>query len=60
MLDVKFLGFLMDAQSSKLNPFKLTIGQICLFEFFHNCHDLLIKEVDRSKTNISIILTKAT
>jgi hypothetical protein len=51
---------MMDAQSSKLNPFKSTTGQICLLEFFHNCHDLLIKGVDKSKTNILIILTKAT
>jgi hypothetical protein len=60
MLDVKLLGFMMDAQSSKFNPFKPTIGHICPLEFFHNYHDLLIMEIDRLKTNILIILTKAT
>jgi hypothetical protein len=60
MLDVKLLGVMMDAQSSKLNPFKPRTGHICLLEFFHNYHDLFIREVNKSQTTILIILTNAT
>jgi hypothetical protein len=48
MLDVKLLGFIMNAQRSKLNPFKPITRHICPLELFHNYHDLFIREVNRS------------